>query len=231
MKFFRSVLSVCGLSVKEATTHAQGGGKLLMPGLDVTLPEVAGRIGGTLMQGRWYEQEMLDYIRSLHISGNYLDVGANIGNHSLYFAMNTGADRVFSFEPTQGARATLNKFIELNRLHTEITVIPFACSDFNGEVEVVESIAREVKPTKYQCRKIDDLINVPVTLIKMDIEGAESSALKGAIRVLGECKPVLFIEIHDNAHMNDIMNIIRPLGYRATGRVWNASPTYEFVAD
>jgi FkbM family methyltransferase len=204
--------------------------RLFMPVSDVKLPEVGGRIGRILLRGRWYEQEMLDYIRSLGIRGNYLDVGANIGNHSVYFATNTEADRVFSFEPTRRARAALNKFVELNGLWTKISTIPYACSDAEGEIEVVESIANAAAPVKYPCRRIDDLIDVPISLVKMDIEGAEPYALRGALRVLREAKPVLFIEVHDEEHMNAIMTIIGPIGYRATGRVWNPSPTYEFVA-
>ncbi|WP_167363927.1 FkbM family methyltransferase [Rhizobium mongolense] len=204
--------------------------RVLMPISDIKLPEIGGRIGRILLRGRWYEQEMLDYIRTLGITGNYLDVGANIGNHSVYFAANTEATRVFAFEPTRRARAALNKFIELNSLWTKISTIPYACSDFDGEIEVVESLASSAVPIKYPCRRIDDLINVPVSLVKMDIEGAEPFALRGAVRVLREFKPIMFIEVHDDNHMNEIMSIIGPIGYEATGNVWNASPTYEFVA-
>jgi hypothetical protein len=37
---------------------------VLMPGKEIRLPEVGGRIGRELLKGRWYEQEMLEYIRS-----------------------------------------------------------------------------------------------------------------------------------------------------------------------
>ncbi|MDX1117022.1 FkbM family methyltransferase [Sinorhizobium medicae] len=203
---------------------------VLLPVKDIKLPEVGGRIGRILLRGRWYEQEMLDYIRGLGLSGNYLDVGANIGNHSVYFATNTAADRVFAFEPVKRARSVLGRFVELNSLWTTITPIPYACSDTEGEVEVVESAAVQEVHLKYQCRRIDDLIHLPVSLIKMDIEGAEPFALRGAVRILTEHKPIMFIEVHDDHHMGEIMSIIEPIGYKATGKVWNASPTYEFVA-
>lgn len=221
---------VSGLPREEDKEDLAGDRPLLMPIANIKLPEVGGRIGGVLLRGRWYEQEMLDYIRGLGVRGNYLDVGANIGNHSVYFATNTDADRVFSFEPTRKARAALNKFIELNGLWTKICTIPYACSDTEGEVEVVESIASTAEPVKYPCRKIDDVIDVPVSLIKMDIEGAEPYALRGAVRVLRESRPIMFVEVHDDKHMKEIMSVIGPIGYRATGRVWNPSPTYEFVA-
>lgn len=204
---------------------------ILLPGTDIKIPEAAGgRIGWILSRGRWYEQEMLEYIRSLGISGNYLDVGANIGNHSVFFATNTNADRVFSFEPTRDARGVLNKFIELNNLWQKMSTIPYACSDFNGEVEVVETLGSGKAPIKYPCRKIDDLITTPVSLIKIDIEGAEPTALRGATRVLNQYRPILFVEAHDDKTKEEIMEIITPIGYKPTGKVWNHSPTYEFVA-
>ncbi len=201
----------------------------LLPINGIKLPPVAGRIGRELNEGRWYESEMLGYIRSLGVHGNYVDIGANIGNHSVYFATNTVAERVFSFEPIKQPRHTLNRFIELNNLWTKITPIPYACSDHNGEVSVVESVDRA--PTgNFQCRKLDDVINVPVALIKIDIEGAEVLALRGATKILSRDRPVMFIEIHDAQHMAEVLSVIGPIGYKPTGRVWNSSPTYEFVA-
>ncbi|MCA1368063.1 DNA (cytosine-5-)-methyltransferase [Bradyrhizobium sp. BRP14] len=220
---------IAGLPREEDKDDQDERPALRMPVSDIKLPEVGGRIGRVLLRGRWYEQEMLDYIRSLGLGGNYLDVGANIGNHSVYFATNTDAQRVFSFEPTRRARTALNKFIELNGLWTKISTIPYACSDAEGEIEVVESVASSAAPVKYPCRRIDDLINVPISLVKMDIEGAEPFALRGAVRVLQESKPVMFIEVHDNKHMDEIMSIIGPIGYKTTGKVWNPSPTYEFA--
>lgn len=221
---------VSGLPREEDKDEEPVEKRLLLPLKDIQLPEVGGRIGRILLRGRWYEQEMLDYIRTLNIPGNYLDVGANIGNHSVYFATNTAADRIFSFEPTRQARNALNKFVQINDLWEKISVIPYACSDENGEIEVVETFASDKPPARYPCRKIDDLIAGPVSLVKMDIEGAEPFALRGAVRVLSESKPLMFIEVHDEAHMNEIMSIIAPIGYKTTGKVWNASPTYEFSA-
>ncbi|WP_087000778.1 FkbM family methyltransferase [Rhizobium sullae] len=216
---------------KKGTAPVPSLRPLKLPIKDVELPpDIGGRIGRVLLKGRWYEQEMLDYIRGLGLGGVYLDVGANIGNHSVYFACNTKADRVLSFEPTPRARKQLNKFIELNLLYTKIAVVPYACSDAEGEIAVVESLAQDAAPVKYECKRIDDVVDVPVSVIKMDIEGAEPYALRGAVRVLKESKPIMFIEAHDDRHMKDIMDIIGPIGYKITGKVWNASPTYEFVA-
>ncbi|AWI57197.1 FkbM family methyltransferase [Sinorhizobium fredii] len=200
-----------------------------MPIKDVTIPDAAGgRIGGTLRKGRWYEQEMLQYISSLCLRGTYLDIGANIGNHSVYFATNTKAEQVCAFEPSPVAISILNAFIEANKLGSLVEVMPFAASDRDGFVEFVTALGKA--PARAQSKRLDDCITSPVALIKMDIEGAEPAALRGAVRILRESKPVMFIEIHDDEHMTEIMSIIGPIGYRPTGKVWNPSPTYEFSA-
>lgn len=201
------------------------------PSIDIKLPAVAGRIGKTLLSGAWYEQPMLGYIRSLRLRGAYLDVGANIGNHSLYFAANTFAEKVFAFEPTPAALRILRDFVELNNFQSKIEIVPYACADFEGQAEVRESLASSKTPRVYDCIRIDAFINTQVALIKVDVEGSEVRALEGAKELLRRDRPLLFVEAHDTSHLKEISDVIGPLGYKATGRVWNASPTYEFSVE
>ncbi len=50
-------------------------------------------------------------------------------------------------------------------------------------------------------------------MIKMDIEGAEASALRGATRVLGEHRPKLIIEVHDRQVDLDCRRQLRAADY------------------
>jgi FkbM family methyltransferase len=197
---------------------------------DVKLPSMDGRIGSTWKRGRWYEGQMLDYIRDLELGGIYLDVGANVGNHTAYFATQTRAEMIFSFEPTEEGLVTLNKIIDDNGLRKRVTVIPYAAADVAGEFDIIENSATNVVPRRVKAVTIDEVAPPGVTLVKMDIEGSEPAALKGMRRVMLEDRPVLFIEAHTDGDKQAIEEIIGPLGYRATGRVFNASPTYEFKA-
>lgn len=201
------------------------------PTKEIALPEdIGGRIGGVLKQGKWYEAEMLSYIRSLRMAGTYLDIGSNIGNHAVYFAVNTLASHVVAFEPTPDAIARLQAMIAINKLWAKVSIVPFACSDHSGEVDVVEGIYPSTITKRYTCETIDELVSAPVTVVKIDIEGAEPFALRGAVNTLRAFKPRLFVEVHDDNHMAEVMGVIGPIGYRATGKVWNPSPTYEFAA-
>jgi FkbM family methyltransferase len=200
------------------------------PGQGVVIPNgLKGRVGRKMLRGSWYEGEMLDYISGLRLNGVYLDVGANIGNHTAYFAINTMAEHVVSFEPLARVRGTLLEIIDMNKLWFKVTVIPRACSLNEDGIMVMENDALDVPPVMHPSCLIDDVVDLPVSLVKIDIEGSEPAALKGALKTLQKYKPVLFVESHSAAHFEEILAVIQPIGYIATGKVWNASPTYEFV--
>lgn len=206
-----------------------------MPTKQVTVPAtLGGRIGGELHQGRWYEERMLSYIASLGIAGTYLDVGANVGNHSVFFALNTRAEKVIAVEPTSKAIRLMGEFLAANDLTEKVEILPYAASDENAPVEVHSVVG--AAPVLLEGRRLDDLIACPITLMKIDIEGAEPAALRGAERILRESRPRLFAEAHGEKERSAIRAVIEPIGYRETGRYFavgklrNLSPTYEYVA-
>lgn len=76
----------------------------------------------------------------------------------------------------------------------------------NGTSHVCEDInVNGLDSTFIQVNKLDQLINDDVTFIKMDIEGAEYKAIKGAAKKIKGCKPKLAISIYHN--MEDIWEL------------------------
>jgi FkbM family methyltransferase len=53
----------------------------------------------------------------------------------------------------------------------------------------------------------------PPTVIKMDIEGGEVSALRGGRRVLQDARPILFLATHGPAVHGACLDILRTAGY------------------
>lgn len=207
--------------------------EILMPNAGVVVPpSLTGRIPDKLYAGQWYEWKMLAYIWGLKLPGAYVDVGANIGNHSVFFAMNTPASKVFSVEPSLQWLPVLRQFISSNGVSEKVHVLPFAATDEAAAEVKISNLLDEPEPVyAVEGKRLDEMITEPVSLIKMDIEGAEPYALRGATRLLSEYKPRLFIEAHEEYELAEILSIIQPFGYRATGKFWNASPTHEFIAD
>ena len=67
-------------------------------------------------------------------------------------------------------------------------------------------------------------------MLKLDVEGMEADVLRGASRILDWHRPIIYAEAWNTTHIARIENVLRHFGYEATGRVFNATPTYEFIA-
>lgn len=189
-------------------------------------PEHPGTMYGPMIQGRFYEHAFLDYIASLEIPGTYVDVGACIGTHTVFFALYCPSGRVYAFEPRSVQMRRLRRNVELNQVHGRVIASEWALSDSRGRVEVSLDRRNHVLRT----RRLDTLVREPVAVIKLDVEGMEAQALGGARRMLRRYRPRVFAEAHTEEDVARILAVLEPYGYRATGRVFNASPTYEFVA-
>jgi hypothetical protein len=187
--------------------------------------EKPGAIYAPLTRGKFYEQDFLSYIASLKIRGTYVDVGACFGTHSVFFAMICQADHVFAFEPRESQRARLERTLKLNNLLDKVTVSPWALAETKGQT-TVELDGRE---QTLHTDRLDHLLNQPIALIKIDVEGMEPQVLAGATDLLRRYQPRIFAEAHTDEEFERVYDCLRPFGYTATGRVFNASPTYEFI--
>ena len=83
----------------------------------------------------------------------------------------------------------------------DIELLNMGVSDFNGEIPYIseETGSRAVQTSSNVAKvcKLDDVIQEQqVTFIKMDIEGFELSALKGAINIINENQPKLVISAY-----------------------------------
>jgi FkbM family methyltransferase len=144
--------------------------------------------------------------------GDYvIDAGACWGDTALYFAHRSGSDgMVFSYEFSPDNLEILKKNLSLNPdLADRIQIVERAVWDrsdltlsANGagpgaRVSTNESTALHEGP---QTLSIDDLVqrrNLPrVNFIKMDIEGAELPALRGAAETIKRFKPKLAISVY-----------------------------------
>ncbi|NGX98873.1 MAG: FkbM family methyltransferase [Candidatus Afipia apatlaquensis] len=146
-----------------------------------------------------------------------LDIGANIGAHSLLLAQLVGpSGRVLCFEPTDFAFAKLSRNIELNpELADRIT--PFHCFlAAKDEAKVPDAIFSswplsqqdglhakhlgQAMPTNVtQARSVDGILaklgNPSIQLIKMDVDGFETEVLRGCTALLRNSRPTFLMEL------------------------------------
>ncbi len=191
---------------------------------------------GPVARGRLYEEPFLDYIRSLRRRGQYVDVGAHLGTHTLWFAKVCGAAHVHAFEPVARYADVAERNMALNDLERTVTVHRVGLSDQPGRATNFLSREHQIGfvpeatgvNEEFPVARMDDVVRGRVDVIKLDVEGMEAAVLRGATRILSRYRPVIFAECHGTEEVEAVEAALLPFGYRRTGRVFNSSPTYEF---
>ena len=161
-------------------------------------------------QGVW-EADVMKLLRaSLRPGGVFVDVGANVGFHTVLASQLVGpTGRVVAIEPAPWTLELLRANIW--RSGAEVTVLPVAAADAARKVRLaVDSSHRsgarfaEQDGVEIESARLDDLLpDVVVDLLKIDVEGAEPLVLRGA-RMLLERSPRLIavVEFRDEAHLS-----------------------------
>jgi FkbM family methyltransferase len=155
-------------------------------------------------RGSFYEIEFLQYIESNYsVQKGIVDIGANIGNHSLFFSEFLQYDRIYAFEPSSDNF----KILESNLIDKKADVFQIALSDKKGEMTLYNSEMGNsggfslhpqpksfVVKDKIDVRTLDSYKLNNVTMMKVDVEGAEESVLKGSLDTIKRNRPIIFVE-------------------------------------
>lgn len=193
-----------------------------------------GRVGSKLANGEPYEKKLLQEIARQGFTGTAFDVGAHIGNHSLYLAAVCGL-KVHAWEPFDDSRAQLEANLALNP-SLEVNVHSWAAGRESSRGRFTSGMWLEFDPSRDGDRltidrggvpveRIDDHLDVDdVAVIKVDVEGMEADVLAGAVGHIERCRPVIYCEAHNRTASRKVAEVIEPLGYRATGMIRMGSP-------
>lgn len=195
-------------------------------------------IGGKIfLEGVYEEQNIQDLFSILHGIGidasgaTALDVGANIGNHTIVFASKFA--RVEAFEPNPHTF----KLLSFNADHMpNVGLHNGGLGDENAVLEMSEDAANYGKSSAVhthagsssvdvQIRKLDDYIDdfPNIKFIKIDVEGMEHQVLLGAHEILKKNRPVIAFEQHESEFESEdsetpSIKYLRENGY---GLIWS----------
>jgi FkbM family methyltransferase len=158
-----------------------------------------------LRRGSFYESELLRHLLARYGTGGvYVDVGAFIGNHTLFFAKICRADLVLSFEPCVSSFRILTHNILANKV-SNVLVHNFALgeADTVGHVHVADSrnlganriaLGAVHGEIPVPIRKGDGCVTAPPKLIKIDTEGSALPVLRGCASLIATHHPVIVVE-------------------------------------
>lgn len=172
-------------------------------------------IQGHHFSGEFYEAEELDIIKQyFKVNGVFVDIGANVGNHTIFASKILNAKKVIPFELHPDALAILTTNIALND-----------CKNVDGSFlgYGVSASAERLSPqragygnnlagARFKPQGSGDAQSFPticadvalndtwVDFIKIDVEGMEMDAIKSLEQTIQRCRPTIFVEVDKDNH-------------------------------
>ena len=164
-----------------------------------------------------------------------LDVGANIGCHTVVMAKRVGdAGVIVAIEPQRLLYQLLSANIALNGL-TRVWCMQTAVSQDRREIVVPEidpkrqgnfggiDLRRSNDGEICRTIRIDDLQLERCRLIKLDVEGMELEALLGASDTIRRLQPILYLENDRKENADELESLVNSYGYEWT---WHTPPLF-----
>lgn len=205
-------------------------------------------------EGKFYESIFLESLSKLHKkNGLIIDVGANIGNHTIFFGKVLQA-QVIAIEPEPHNAFFLDLNIRINQLQNYVTVLKTAVGKAEGVVRIEMNVANnfgsftakpEANPNsspvadtmaiEVTTQTVDYLIShnnlnsKNISIIKIDVEGMEVETLIGAEFVIRQSLPVIAVECFRHEDLLSIEKILNKYAYFSI-EVVNATPTFIFIS-
>lgn len=201
---------------------------------------------------------MLGALKRLIRPGDVVyDIGANIGIYSRFATQQFHASKVYAFEPASGNFPRLVRNLEIGGCADRVEALKVAIGEEDGFVDfqvddstsltgALDSVTHgapssnrrqyRLPPMKEtaQGRRLDTIIKegglTRPDVIKIDIEGAEAMALRGAPNLLRQQTPRLAIELHNGPVGAEVLRILWEFGYHGFGYLKTAGePVYKEI--
>lgn len=185
-------------------------------------------IGRSLeLYGEFSEAEVVLFRHLLKRGDTVLEIGANIGAHTVPLAQTVGPEgQVLAFEPQRMIYYLLCANVVLNNL-ANVICHQAAVGDVTGNLRVPDldysgdgnfggiELGTESTLGSYEVPvvRIDDLRLARCDLIKVDVEGMEKQVLEGARQTIARFKPLLYVEDDRREKSRELHDFLTDLGY------------------
>ncbi|WP_445666640.1 FkbM family methyltransferase [Fodinibius sp. AD559] len=187
--------------------------------------------------GSFYELTFLEYLFSIRdkfdegsTKSLIIDVGANIGNHAIYFGTYI-CDYVVAIEPNHEVIGYLQRNLQ-NNLPNNFSLINKAVDKEKGKgyINIIDRnnlgasklvSAGTDSEKSIEITTVDEIVariiqqdNYKVSYMKLDIEGMELNALKGSVQTIKAYHPHLFIEAQNQKKFKEITSFLSSYNYK-----------------
>jgi len=175
-----------------------------------------------------------------------IDVGANIGNHSIFFSKYL-CSTVLAFEPSAINYDILDRNLKFNLDKNKFKTYRMALGNITGNVELtypnndnlgMARVSYNIKNTNEVVERVrintldkiltKDKIYNNVNLIKIDVEGLELDVLEGAENIISRNLPHIIVEAHNEDKLLRIKQYLDKFNYSILGKFCK-TPTYHFI--
>jgi FkbM family methyltransferase len=176
-----------------------------------------------LMSSTFFEHAYLQAVRKfIPAQAVIIDAGANIGNHTLFFAGVCQAKRIYAFEPLREIFKILEQNIRLNGFDQVMPINAVlgaepgkAALDLFRPANIGATSFQATSRGDYEITTLDALNLDKLDFIKMDVEGAQQAVLEGSRQTLARCRPVLWLELRRKlGEYEPTVALLESLGYR-----------------
>lgn len=207
-------------------------------------------IDGDTHISKWVEQSgklriaekmLAPFRKYIPVGGTVVDAGAMIGDHTATYADWVGEEgHVIAFEPNPEAFECLShnvqgmSQVELNRVGlSDAQSWVSICIDANAGASHLADGVGSIRVVD-----LDHFNLIWLDFFKLDVEGFETRALRGAKETIARLKPAMLIEVNDGALVRagssreELLDLIGGYGYKVTitetGIKWT-DPQYDIL--
>ena len=155
------------------------------------------------------------------------DIGANLGNHTLYWATKLKPKIIYSFEPLKANLECLQSNCEDNQLQERVVIVPKAVGRQNGFVQIKNYDESNLGSTSFEMPQSDNTSETPLItvddfveenqldqldFVKIDTEGFECEVLAGMHQSIQRFHPAIWVEV--SAETGEKVNqLLEQMGY------------------
>ena len=186
--------------------------------------------------GEFSEAEIELFRQTVQPGATVVDVGANIGAHTLFFARTVGeAGLVLAFEPQRVVFQMLCANMALNEIRN-VHCIQSALGRQAGQAHIpVPDYEKEGNFGEFSLNQeadsgeevrimpLDAIDFARLDFVKIDVEGLEAEVIRGAVRTIARHRPLLYVENDRREGSPSLIALLQSLGYDL---YWHLPPLF-----